>query len=112
MATTSSQKAKTAGEAPSAPAVTIQPDASVAAAARLMIERMVNRIPVVSDARLVGILAGSDLVRAFRRPDEQIEREIQTVLRELWVDREGVSVTVAEGEVVVAGEVENRSTAS
>ena len=77
-------KATTAGEAMSSPAITIEPDAPVARAARLMLEYMINRVPVVSDGRLVGILARSDLVRAFRRSDEEIERDIRrNVLRPL-----------------------------
>jgi CBS domain-containing protein len=72
---------------------------------------MINRLPVVRDGRLVGIVARSDLVRAFERPDEEIEPEIEAVLRELWIDRDRVSVAVTRGEVVVAGEVENHSAA-
>jgi CBS domain-containing protein len=77
-----------------------------------MLERMTNRLPVVSDDRLVGILARSDLVRAFRRPDEEIERESETVFRKLWIDPDRVSATVTQGEVVVAVEVENRAAAT
>jgi CBS domain-containing protein len=106
-------KAKTAGEAMSAPAITIEPDAPVARAARIMLEYMINRLPVVSDGRLVGILARSDLVRAFRRPDDEIAGEIRDdVLHSLWVDPEEISITVLDGEVAIAGEVENRSTAN
>jgi CBS domain-containing protein len=77
-----------------------------------MIEYMINRLPVVENGRLVGIFTRSDVVRAFRRTDEEIERAIRLeVLRELWIDPQTVSITVNEGEVAVAGEVENRSTA-
>jgi CBS domain-containing protein len=106
-------KAKTAREAMSAPAITVEPDVSIARAARLMLENAVNRVPVVSDGRLVGILSRADLVRAFRRPDEEIEREIrEDVLRSLWVDPAGLSFEVADGDVSIAGEVENHSTAN
>jgi CBS domain-containing protein len=63
--------ARTAGEAMSPPAITIAPDASVAWAARTMVECMMNRLPVVSDGRLVGIVARPDLVRAFERPTKR-----------------------------------------
>lgn len=106
-------RALTAREAMSAPAVTIDPDASVSGAARLMLSHLVNRLPVVSEGRLVGILARSDLVRAFQRPDDEIEREIrEDVLRELLcVDPESVWLMVTKGEVLIGGEVENHSTA-
>jgi CBS domain-containing protein len=67
----------TAMQAMSFPALTVEPDAAVAHAARLMIERGVNRLPVVSDGLLVGIVTRADVVRAFRRSDDEIEREIR-----------------------------------
>jgi CBS domain-containing protein len=105
--------ATTAGEAMTAPAITVRPDAAVALAAELMIEHRVNRLPVVADGRLVGIVARADLVRAFNRTDEEIEREISddVLLHTLWVDPDSVSLVVSGGKVSVAGEVENRSTA-
>ena len=66
--------ALTAAEAMTSPAITIAPDSAVARAAELMIEHRVNRLPVVAGGRLVGIVARADLVRAFTRSDEEIER--------------------------------------
>ena len=105
--------AVTAGEAMSAPAITVPPSATVAYAARVMVEHKINRLPVVDNGTLVGIVARSDLVRAFKRSDEEIEREISTdvLLDTLWVDPDAVSLAVVGGEVTIAGEVENRSTA-
>jgi CBS domain-containing protein len=105
--------ATTAAEAMTSPAITVTPGVSVAKAAELMIEHRVNRLPVVADGRLVGIVARADLVRAFNRTDEEIEREISddVLLHTLWVDPDSVSLVVLGGKVSVAGEVENRSTA-
>jgi len=103
----------TAGEAMTGPAITVAPTDSAARAAELMIDHRVNRLPVVHDGRLVGIIARADLVRAFVRTDEDIAREIRddVLLHTLWVDPESVSLTVTDGQVTVAGEVENRTTA-
>ncbi|HET7045222.1 MAG TPA: CBS domain-containing protein [Gaiellaceae bacterium] len=58
--------ARTAGETMSSPALTIEPSRRAAAAARLMIDRDVDRLPVVeADGTLVGIVTRTDLVRAF-----------------------------------------------
>ena len=105
--------AATAGEAMSTPAITIPPSATVAYAARVMVEHKVNRLPVVDHGKLVGIVARADLVRAFQRSDEEIEREISAgvLLDTLWVDPDAVSLVVLGGNVTIAGEVENRSTA-
>lgn len=45
--------------------VSVQPDESVFDAAEKMDEHDVNRLPVVSKGRLVGIIARSDLVKAL-----------------------------------------------
>lgn len=50
----------------SAPALTIQAEASLAEAASFMTAHGVNRLPVTgADGRLVGLVSRSDLVRAF-----------------------------------------------
>jgi CBS domain-containing protein len=105
--------ALTAGGAMSAPAVTISPTASVASAARIMLEAHVNRLPVVSEGRLVGIVTRTDLVRAFVRSDEEIERELtdDVLLRVLWVDPSTLTIGVSQGQVTITGLVDNRSTA-
>ena len=103
--------ALTAGKAMTAPAITVPPTTTVAEAARLMSERRVNRLPVVDDGVLVGIVTRADLVRAFVRSDGEIDTEIrQDVLqRTLWVDDGRVSVEVRRGAVTLAGELDRRS---
>lgn len=105
--------ARTAGEAMTAPAVTICPGQPVSDAARLMAEQHVNRLPVVLADRLVGIVTRSDLVAAFVRSDEEIGREIaeDVLVHTLWIDPEPVDVLVEQGEVTLAGEVATRSEA-
>ena len=80
--------AVTAGEAMTAPAVTIGPDRRVAEAAALMIARKVNRLPVVDAGRLVGIVTRADLVRAFVRSDAELAETIrdEVLLHILWLD--------------------------
>ena len=45
--------------------MTISPDASVRDAATLMADREVNRLPVVAEGKLVGIVTRHDIVRAI-----------------------------------------------
>jgi CBS domain-containing protein len=99
-------EAQIAGEAMTAPAITIAPNRPVAEAAHLMLERRVNRLPVVENARLVGLVTRTDLVRAFARPDEAIEREIREDVLEriLWLrDPGAVRVEVSRGNVRLSG---------
>jgi CBS domain-containing protein len=106
-------EARTAGEAMTSPALTIEPGRPAAEAARLMVEKQINRLPVVAEGRLVGIVTRADLVRAFHRPDEEVEREIRddVLLSTLWIDPSRVSISVSNGEVSLSGKVETRTQA-
>jgi CBS domain-containing protein len=100
--------ARTAGQAMTAPALTIGAERRADAAAALMLDRGVNRLPVVDrDGVLVGIVTRADLVRAFVHSDEQIEREIreEVLLHELWLDPTDFSLSVRDGEVTITGHV-------
>ncbi|HEX6932761.1 MAG TPA: CBS domain-containing protein [Streptosporangiaceae bacterium] len=67
----------TAGDLMTSPAVTIGPDAPVAEAARLMYDRRVKRLPVVTrSGLLMGIISRVDVLSVFDRPDDQIRSEI------------------------------------
>jgi len=106
-------EARTAGEAMTSPAITVESTEPVSRAAALMVERGVNRLPVVEDGKLVGIVTRADLVRAFVRDDALIAREIRddVVLRQFWIDPESLAVSVTNGEVSLRGQVEKRSIA-
>lgn len=99
--------ARTAGEAMTAPALAIRPAQQAAEAARLMILHKINRLPVVSEGRLVGIVTRSDLVRAFHRSDEELEREIrdEVLLGVFLLDPGTFRVVVADGVVTIGGTV-------
>lgn len=100
-------RAHTAGEAMTAPAITVATASPVSEAARTMVSLGVNRLPVVEDGRLVGIVTRADLVRLFTRSDEEIARDIrQDVVKRLWIAPERIEVDVEQGEVVLRGEVD------
>ena len=98
-------EARLVSDAMTAPAVTIGAATSVALAARRMLEAGVNRLPVVANGELVGIVTSSDLVRAFVRPDREIELEIKedVLARQLLLDHHLVEASVADGNVVLRG---------
>jgi CBS domain-containing protein len=103
--------ASTAGEAMSSPAVTIAPTRPIHEAARRMISDGVNRLPVVEDGKLVGILTRADIVRAFARGDAELAAEIRDDIlrRTFWVEPGSVTVTVVDGRVTLKGEVETEA---
>jgi CBS-domain-containing membrane protein len=100
--------AVTVEDAMSSPARTIKADRTVAEAATMMLEENVNRLPVVdTDGALVGLVSRADLVRAFVRSDDEIQREIQedVLKRVMWISPSEVSVTVENGVVTLEGQV-------
>jgi CBS domain-containing protein len=105
--------ARTAGEAMTTPPVTIAPHASTSEAARIMTTRHINRLPVVHEGRLVGIVSRADLVRAFHRSDAEIEQELteDVLLQQMWISPHEVEVAVDDVVVTLAGMVENKTQA-
>lgn len=107
-------EATTAGEAMTSPALTIEASQPVDAAASLMMERKVNRLPVTEGGRLVGIVTRSDIVGTFARSDEALLEAIrnEVLLQALWLDPKTFQITVTDGAVTISGEVERSSTAT
>lgn len=106
--------ARTVGDAMSSPAITVEPHWPLASVAEQMVERGVNRLPVVQNGRLVGIVTRADLVRAFARSDDEIAGEIRELValqQELWRDDRPIDVSIAAGEVTLDGEVRRRDEA-
>jgi CBS-domain-containing membrane protein len=106
-------RATTVGQMMSSPVVTIEPDALLGTAARLLHRRHIGRLPVL-DARgeLVGIVTRSDLLRVFLREDAEILEEVREVLA-TPAPRigNGLTATVEDGVVTLHGDVERLSQA-
>jgi CBS domain-containing protein len=87
------------------PAVTIGPDATIPAAARLMNTHHITRLPVVDeDGKLVGIVGRRDLLSVFLRPDAEIAHDARQVLDEVpLADPKEVIAEVRHGVVTLTG---------
>ncbi|MFF9912336.1 CBS domain-containing protein [Streptomyces sp. NPDC013457] len=102
----------TAGELMTTPAVTVHAEQTVADAARLMVRRCVERLPVVDEEeRLVGIVTRRDLLRVFLRPDTEIRRRVREDVLADTMDLPGdaVDVHVLDGVVTLGGRLPRRS---
>lgn len=102
-----------AGELMSAPAVTVDADADLRLAARLLSSHDISRLPVTSDGELVGILTRADVIRSFLRSDEDIREEIEreVLASRVLADTDAVEVDVLDGVVTLKGSVARASTA-
>jgi CBS domain-containing protein len=105
--------ATTAAESMTSPAVSIDADRPLREAAAVMVDRSVNRLPVISDGRLVGIVTRADLVRAYLRLDQEIVHAItdEVIRRTMWLDPGAFAIEVHDGIVGIEGAVDRRSTA-
>lgn len=95
----------TAGELMTSPAVTIPPDATVAAAVRMMTKHHVRRLPVTgADRQLIGIVSRRDVLSVFLRPDTDISHDVQRALGEIpLTDPAAITASVRHGVVTLAG---------
>lgn len=92
--------------------VTISGDALLAEAARIMKHRKIKRLPVVDDAgELQGIVSRADVLHAFIRSDDAIERQIRddVARRILLLDGESLDVDVRDGIVRLGGLLPTRT---
>jgi CBS domain-containing protein len=98
-------RGNTAEELMTSPAITVRPDATIAAAARLMNAHHVRRLPVADPGGvLLGIVSRRDLLSVFLRPDPQIARQVGEILTELLPGGPtGIEVSAHDGVVTLAG---------
>ncbi|GAA0988136.1 CBS domain-containing protein [Acrocarpospora macrocephala] len=97
-----------------APAVTVRPHASVAAAMRLMAGHGVKRLFVVDEkGRLIGIVSRGDLLKVFLRSDADIAGEVREDIlgHSLWAATSDVQAAAEQGVVTLTGTMERRSDA-
>jgi CBS domain-containing protein len=79
-----------------------------------MVDAGVNRLPVVVDDCLAGIVSRADLVRAFIRPDVDIQEELLVLVAagDLQVSPAALDLAVDGGQVTVTGRVDSAATAA
>lgn len=103
---------ETVDQVMSAPVLTIEPGATIADAARVMVVEDVNRLPVIDgQSRMLGIISRLDVVAAFTRPDEVIEDEIrEDVLRRVMgFDVDAIDVSLSDGVATFRGTIGTRA---
>jgi CBS domain-containing protein len=97
----------TADKLMTAPAITIHPDATIPAAARLMNDHHIRRLPVVDPSGvLIGIVSRRDLLSVFLRPDADIADEAREAIKPLLGGEPDVTVHVRSGIATLTGHPE------
>jgi CBS domain-containing protein len=93
------------------PALTVNGDASIAKAARIMREFGVRHLMVVSKGRPVGIVSRADLLTVFLRPDSEIKQHVLYGVADemLSIDPAQIEVEVRDGVVTLSGELSDKA---
>ena len=92
--------------------ISVTPQSTLAAAARLMHEHDVKRLPVVdNDGAVIGIASRRDLLTPFVRSDEEIRRDIEEGVLPGWlgVAPGAIAGSVEGGVVSLRGTVDRRT---
>jgi CBS domain-containing protein len=92
--------------------ITVSARSSLSAAARLMREHGIKRLPVVTaNGELIGIASRRDLLTAFTRSDDEIRRDIVDSILPGWlgIPSDVVTVSVVGGVVSLHGTVDRHS---
>ncbi|MEO9365170.1 MULTISPECIES: cyclic nucleotide-binding/CBS domain-containing protein [Candidatus Nitrosocaldus] len=76
-----SPSATKVGDIMSTPLISVGPEATVAAAVRIMYENGIRRLPVVENDRVVGMLTVTDLARAMYREREKRDEILAAMAR-------------------------------
>lgn len=81
--------------------VSVAPSASIAHACRVMEQHRIKRLPVIENARLVGVITRADLVRAVAQsseksapapvPDVSVDSRLAELERQVWRNRARVT---------------------
>jgi CBS domain-containing protein len=98
--------ARTASELMTPRVITAGPEASVRELLHLMMTHDINRIPIVDNDRVIGIVTRADILRTMARTDAAITEDTRwSLLHDLWIDTDALKITTYSGIVVVSGEV-------
>ncbi|HLG00496.1 MAG TPA: CBS domain-containing protein [Acidimicrobiia bacterium] len=91
--------------------VTTHPGEDLRVAARRMLEQRVKRLVVVDGDRIVGIVSRQDLLHLFAVPDNEVTREVEALIADVWRVPEHLDVrfSVDHGVVRLDGSVDHPS---
>jgi len=109
----------TAAEVMTHSVICVSPDLPIEAAAVILDERRIRRLPVVRDSRLVGIVSRGDLIKVLAAmppapPASRSDAELlggmkERMAREPWASKLGIVVQVEDGVLTLWGLVDTES---
>jgi CBS domain-containing protein len=98
----------TVGDVMTREVITAGQETAVREIACLMARHGINRIPIVRNEHVVGIVTRADVLSVFDRPDAALRAEVRRTLHDvLRIDPRSFEVEVAKGVVTLKGELKD-----
>lgn len=94
---------RTAGEVMTSDVIALPEAAGVAEVARVMVERAIKHVPIVSAGKLVGIVARRDVLKVLARKDESIAADLVNLFGDEALVLGRIGVSVSDGIVTLEG---------
>lgn len=96
---------RTVGEVMTHNVVTAEEETSVHELANRMVQLQINRLPIMQERQVVGIVTRADILKVFLRQDDVLAREARRIADEFTLMGEEVRVMAYRGVIVVSGRV-------
>jgi CBS domain-containing protein len=88
------------------PVITVDEETPVHAVVAEMIKRRINRLPVMGQGRMAGIISRADILKVFARADPEISEAVrESISHDLPIDISSVMIEVLDGTVYLCGTV-------
>jgi len=91
----------TAGDVMVTQVVTASQDTSLREIAGLMARHGINRVPIVRNGHVLGIVTRADVLKAFATSDQSLRAEVRQALREAKFDPDSLHVDVRDHVVMI-----------
>ncbi len=89
--------------------ITATEETTVRQLAVLMTRRGINRVPIVRNGKIAGLVTRNDVLKVFLRSDEQIQRAARaSLIQDILIDQDGLDIRVNDGIVAVIGHAEDK----
>lgn len=103
-------EATTAGALMTDNVITATEETGIRELAHLMVAHDINRIPILQDGRVVGIVTRADILKVFTRSDDALVSAARdAILHDLVIDPGRLEITSVNGVLSIAGQLDLRT---
>jgi CBS domain-containing protein len=99
-------RGRTVGDVMMTEVITARQDTTVRELAAVMARHGINRVPIVRNEHVIGIVSRADVLRLYDRPAGGLRAEVRRCLvQDLGINADQISITIVDGVVALHGTV-------